>query len=375
MVTVEKIDTRNKKQVNEFVMFPFGLYKDVPQWVPPFISDIKMMLNRDKHPFYEHSDADFFVARRNGEIVGRLAMLENKPFNQYHQKHDGEFYLFESVDDQEVANALFERGFEWAHQRNLNNIVGPKGFSPFDGYGIQVEGAEHRCMMTMMNYNLPYIPRMVEAIGFEKEVDFVSCYMHRDKFALPEKVHMIADKVREKGTFTVKKFKNKAELTQWADRIGKAYNKTFVNNWEYYPLTENEVKFAMDGVMAVAVPDLMKVILFKDEVVGFLLAFPDVSAALQRQKGRITPWGLVDIMLDLKRTNWVSLNGVGILPEFHGRGGNALLYSEMERTIKESRFVHAEQTQMADTAVQVRKDMISLGAEIYKVHRVYHKAI
>ena len=108
---------------------------------------------------------------------------------------------------------------------------------------------------------------------------------------------------------------------------------------------------------------------------GFLLAFPDVSAALQRGKGRITPWGIVDIMMEMKRTKWVSLNGVGVLPEYHGRGGNALMYAEMEKTIKDYGFIHAEQTQMADTAVQVRKDMITIGAEIYKRHRVYHKDI
>jgi len=173
----------------------------------------------------------------------------------------------------------------------------------------------------------------------------------------------------------VKSFSGRKELLSWADRIGKAYNQTFVNNWEYYPLTDREIKFAVDGVLTIADPKFIKIILYGDEVVGFLFAFPDVSAALQRHGGKITPWALLDILLEMKRTRWVSLNGVGVLPEYHGRGGNALMYYEMQKTISDFHFDHAEQTQMADTAVQVRKDMETLGAKIYKVHRIFHRQI
>jgi hypothetical protein len=125
----------------------------------------------------------------------------------------------------------------------------------------------------------------------------------------------------------------------------------------------------------IADPRLIKIITYKDNVVGFLLAFPDVSAALQRQKGRVTPWGIADIMLELKRTKWVSLNGAGVLPEYQGRGGNALLYDEMENTLHGYTYEHAELTQVAETAAQMRKDLINLGGEPYKNHRVFHRKI
>ncbi|MEA4909850.1 MAG: hypothetical protein VB089_19665 [Anaerolineaceae bacterium] len=375
MLKVEKIDTDTKSQVERFVQFHYTLYKGCPQWVPPFRSDIKMMMNRHKHPFYEHSDADFFVVSREGEAVGRIAVMENKPYNQYHGTKQAVFYLFDTIDDFEVAQTLFDCADEWAKARGLNRLVGPKGFGAFDGYGIQVEGFEHRQMMTMMNYNYAYYPKLLEQLGFEREVDFVSCYLGRDKFALPEKVHEIARRVLERGSFRVQRFKNKREMLPWADRIGVAYNNTFVNNWEYYPLSKNEVKFLMDNLMVVLNPNLVKIIMHDDQIVGFLLAFPDISAALQRHDGRITPWGIVDMLIEMKRTKWVSLNGVGVLPQYHGRGGNALLYHEMEKTIRDFGYEHAEQTQMADTAVQVRKDMISVGAEIYKTHRVFRRDI
>ena len=118
--------------------------------------------------------------------------------------------------------------------------MGPKGLSSFDGYGFLVEGFEHRQMMTMMNYNLPNYPKFVENLGFTKVVDWVSCYANIPSFVLPEKVKRVAERVEEQGKFKVIKFKNKTELKKWAWRIGQAYNKSFVNNWEYYPLTDNE---------------------------------------------------------------------------------------------------------------------------------------
>jgi hypothetical protein len=376
MVRIEKLDTRNKGDVNRFVMFPHKIFKNCPQWVPPFIGDIKLMLNRDKHPFYEHSDGDFFLAYRGDEVVGRLGVLENKPFNRYHDTKKGQFYFFDSFDDQEVANALFERGFEWAKARGLTDIVGPKGLSAFDGYGIQVQGLELRQMMNMMNYNLDYYPRLVENIGFEKEVDFVSCYVAPNDFHIPPPVYEIARKVNERGTFQVKNFSSKKELMSWAVRIGRAYNETFINNWEYYPLSDKEIDYVKNNILAFADHRLIKLITYKQtEVIGFLLGFPDVSAAIQRNGGRLTPWGIADMMLEMRRTEWISLNGVGVLPKYHGRGANALMYVEMEKTLRDFKFKHAEQTQMADTAVQVRKDMENLGARIYKVHRVYHRAV
>ena len=375
MITVEKIDVRDRKQVNEFIMFHYGIYKNTPQWVPPFISDIKTMMNPDKHPFYEHSVADFFVARKNGEMVGRIAAMELIPYNQYHETRDAAFYLFESVDDQEVANALFERSYEWAHARKLTRMIGPKGFSPFDGYGVLVEGFEHRQMMIMMNYNHAYYKTLLENAGFEKKVDFVSCYLYKDNFTLPEKAREIARRVVERGTFEVRNFEKRSELKKWAWRIGQTYNKAFVNNWEYYPFTEREVQFQLDAIIMVADPRLIKIILHNGEAVGFLFGFSDISAALQRAGGRLTPWGIADMMLELKRTKWVSGNGVGVLPEFQGRGGTALMYTELEKTVKDYGFQHLEMTQVAETAIQMRRDLINLGGVPYKNHRVFQRNI
>ncbi len=376
MVTIETVDLNSKKQVNAFVQFQYDLYKGEKNFCPPFFDDIKLMLNKEKHPFFEHSDGAFWVAKKDEKIVGRLGAFVNKPFNEYHQVKKGQFYLFDSIDDQEVADALFEAAFAWCRQQGLTEVVGPKGLSAFDGYGILVEGYEHRQMMTMMNYNFAYYPKLLEHIGFEKEVDFVSCYLNVDNFNVPAKVKEVARRVLERGTFKVITFKSKREMIRdWADKLGIAYNQTFINNWEYYPLSQREVDLLVKNLMQVIDHRLIKLITCGDEIAGFLLAFPDITAALQRHNGRITPLAIIDILLEMRKTKWFSLNGAGVLPEYHGRGGNALLYFEMEKTMKDFGFIHGELTQVAETAVQMRKDLISVGGQPYKNHRVYKKKL
>lgn len=376
MFTIEKIDTENKSQVKRFVELPHRLYRGCPQWVPLLNIDAYTYLNRRKHPFHEHSDVDFFLAARDGRDVGRIAAIENKPYNEYHRTRKANFYFFDCEDDPQVAAALFETVFDWAKARGLDEVVGPKGMGPLDGYGILIFGHEHRNTMTMLNYNHSYYRKLVEALGFEKEVDFVSCFLPADKFQVPERVERITQRVMQRGGLQVKRFKNKRELIAWAPRIGKAYNEAFVQNWEYYPLSQREIDFVVDNIMTIADHRLIKIIVHGEAVVGFLFAFHDVSAALQRSKGRLFPFGLIDLLLELKRTDKVAVNGMGILPEFQGLGGNAILYAEMGHTLLDfKQFKHVEMSQVAETTEQMRADLKNLNGVEYKNHRVYRKWI
>lgn len=376
MVSIEKVDTENKSSVKRFVEFYYDLYSHCPQWVPPLFMDAYLPLNRRKHPFFEFSQADFFLAIDQGKVVGRICAGENMPFNQYHKTRQAQFYFFDSIDDGEVAEALFNTAFDWARKRNLDTIIGPKGLSPFDGYGLLIEGHEHRQMMTMMNYSYPYYRKLIESQGFEKEVDFVSCILPSEAFKIPERVEKIALWAMKRGNLWVKHFKSKKELVSWAQRIGQTYNKTFINNWEYYPFSQGDIDYAVQNVFMVADHRLIKLIMHGEDIVGFLFAFPDVSPALQRAKGRLFPFGIVDILLEMKRTKIVSGNGMGVLPEFQGTGGNALLYYEMGKTMLEfKQFESVEMTQVAETTRQMRADLKNLNGVEYKNHRVYRKII
>ncbi len=375
MFTIEKVDTDNKAQVQRFIDLHYQLYQSCPQWVPPFRSDIALMLNRRKHPFYEHSTADFFIATRDGRDVGRIGALENRMYNEYHGTRTGQFYLFDCEDDSEAAAGLFTAVFDWARARNLDKVIGPKGFSVFDGYGILQTGFEHRQMMNMMNYNYPYYLRLMEESGFTKEVDFVSHYLKADAFQMPERIHRIAQRVSERKNLQAVQLKNKLQMIRWAGKIGRAYNQTFVQNWEYVPLTEREIKFILNNLLLVSNPRMLRFIVHEEDVVGFALTFPDISAAMQRSQGRLRPWHVVDLLREMKRTTWVSGNGLGMLPSYQGIGGHTLLYTEIEKTIRSTGYMHYELTQVAETAVNMRRDLENLGGQPYKNHRVFVKTL
>lgn len=371
MIEILPVETKN--QEDAFVDFHYQLYEKCPQWVPPFKTDIHMMLNKKKHPFYEHSDSDFYIAMRDGEMVGRIAALENKPFNAYHGTKDAEFYLFDSIDDQEVANALFDRVVAWAKSRGLNRIVGPKGYGPLDGYGIQIEGFEHRQMMNMMNYNYPYYQQLAENYGFVKEVDFVSSYLVPRNFQMPEKVLKAVEIAKRRNVLRIVSFDNKRELRKWIPGLRDAYNKAFIKNWEYYPLSKRELDYVVDNAMTIVIPKLIKFIVNeRNEVVGFVLPFPDISAAMQKNKGKLGPIEILRLLRETKKTEWLDFNGIGILPEYQGMGGNAIIFDELSKAANATeQFKQSELTQVAETAVQMRKDLANLGAKFYKNHRVY----
>ncbi len=373
MVAIEPVDVRSRRDVRRFVELPYRLYRNDPRWVPPPRAEARAALDPNRHPFYEHSDASFFVACRGGEVVGRLGVLEHRPYNRAHGTTSAAFTLFECEDDEDAGAALFERAFAWARARGLNRLVGLRGLGALDGYGVLVDGFDRPQLMTMTHYNPPSYPALLERLGFGKEVDFVSYELDRETFVMPEAVQHAAS--RAERELRIVRCPTRRALVRAARRIGETYNRAFVDNWEYYPLTDREVDFVVDQVRPIADPRLMTFIAAGEEVVGFVLAFPDVSAALRAMRGRLTPWGVLRLLRERSRATRVALNGAGILPEHQGRGGNALLYVQIERAVRQSQFRTAELPQVAETAVKMRADLERLGARPIKRHRVFARDV
>ncbi|MBC8186294.1 hypothetical protein H8E88_34865 [candidate division KSB1 bacterium] len=368
---IRKINTNNPKDINQFIQFPFELYKESAYWVPPFISDVAKTLNRNKHPFYEHSTAEFFLAENKSQTLGRLAVLDNRKFNELQKQKTAFFYYFEAVEDTSAAQALFDEGQKWAQQRGLNKIIGPMGFMQGDGIGLLVEGFEHRPAIGI-SYNFPYYDALLKQAGYDKKTDYFSGYLP-GTHKLPQRFYDIAEKVKAKRNFSIKSFKNKKELKQWIPRIQKLYNESFSDNFEHYPISEKEAEIIADKLLAIADPRLIKLVMKEDDIIGFLFAFVDISAAIKKTKGRIFPFGWITLKREFKRTNWVNFNGTGLLPGHRGVGANAVLYTEMANTVKQYGFEHADIVQIEEKNIKSLGDMKAIGVEWYKKHRVYEK--
>jgi hypothetical protein len=370
-LTLHTVEDSRSPFAAEFINLPHRIFRDNPYWVPWFHQDMRSILDRN-HPFFEHSQGEFFLVRREGRAVARLAALENKNFNEYQGRKDARFYFFDSFDDPEAAHLLFQRVEEWARERKLDRVIGPQGLSGMTGAGILIDGYDRRAAMTMMNYHLPYYRELVESYGFEVYKDFVSAYLDAVAYQTPPKIKRVAEISLKRGSFWIPELRKKSELRSLGREIGKIYNESWVDHEEYCPMTEAELNQLVDSLVTVTDPRIIKVIRAGEEIAGFLLTFPDLSPAIQKSKGRVTPLSLARLLYQKKTTREFIINGVGVLPKFQKTGATALLYYELERTLK-GRALWAEMTQIAETTDLMLSDMETLGGEVYKRHRVYQR--
>ncbi len=371
---IRRIDTSKHKDVNQFIQVPFDLYRHCPQWVPPLVPGMKASLNRAKFPFYRHSQADFWVAEQGKETVGRIAAIDNRRYNDYHQSKTAFFYYFDAIDDQGIADGLFDAAFDWARGRGLANVLGPKGLLRFDAHGALVDGFEHRPSVGIP-YNFPYYDRLITGAGLQKELDYFSGHITAD-YDLPERVYQIADKIKQRRGFWIKTFKDTQEIWAFVPQAHRIYLEAFKQVPGYYPIDEDEIRLLFERILSITYPDLVKLVMKGDQAVGFVISYPDVAEAVQCCKGRLWPFGWYLLMRERRRTRWVTFNGVGLLPEYQGMGANTILYVELGKTLRDyGRFEHGDYVQVAETNLPSFGDAQTMGFPMYKTHRIYRKEL
>jgi hypothetical protein len=242
-----------------------------------------------------------------------------------------------------------------------------------DGHGLLVEGFQHRPAIGIP-YNYPYYAEFMGTLGFQKEIDYLSAHLSGD-YELPQRFYEVAETVKERRGFRVKSFRNKRELRRWVPAIQRVNNEAFTDVWGYYPVGDAEIEAIADRLLAIVDPRLIKLVLKGDEVVGFVLGYPDISAGIQRANGRLWPLGWFHILMAFRRTRWANFNGVGLLPEHQGVGANAVLYAELAKSVQAFDFEHADLVQVAENNVESMGEVEALDAEWYKRHRIYRREL
>lgn len=369
---IRKLDTTQKQERARFVDFAFELYKDSKLWVPPIRSDAMKILDKTRHPFYEHSYADFFVVEEGDTVLGRIAMLENRSFNKFHNSKSAFFGYFEVVENIDVARLLLRKAMEWAREHNLDTIIGTRGVAGIDG-SVLVEGFEHRPALTIP-WNYPYYDRFIKDSGFEKESDYLSGYARGDH-EIPPRLYEIAARVKERRGYRIKTFASKAEIREWIPKAMQVHREAMSGLHSFFPPTENETRTIINSLLAIVDPSLIKLVMKGEEIAGFIISYHDVSAGLQKSRGRLFPFGWIHVLRDRQVTDWVNVNGLGLLPQYRGLGANALLYTELVDTIHAHGFKHIDIVQVNETNFNSRSDMETLGVQWYKRHRHYRLSL
>jgi GNAT superfamily N-acetyltransferase len=378
---IRVLDPDDRRQVKDFLTLPFEVYKHTPQWVPALAGDERARLDLRRNPYYRHSSAEFLLAYHRNRPVGRLAVLDNRRYNDTNQEHTAFFCMFECLgaaeqpqQAREVAQALFTTAFDWARSRGLTRMLGPKGFTALDGLGMLVKGFEFRPALGLP-YNPQEYPGLVEALGFGKVNDIVSGFLDPD-FTFPERIHDLADRLRERRGLHIARFRSRSELRRMLKHLKTLYNGALEGTPDGIPLDDQEVRTLANQMLWFADPRLIKMVMKDDQPVGFLLAYPDISAGLQKTRGRLLPFGWVTMLRALRTTDWININGAGMLAEYRGSGGTAILYSELFKSVRENpRYRHAEVVQVGLENDKMQRELVNFGVQFTKVHRLYQKSL
>ena len=364
----------NRQYRNAFIKFPYELYKDDPNWVPTLRMDMRKIF-KPNYPFYGYGEAAFYLAiDEDNQVLGRLAVANNHRFNDFHKSKTALFYYFECVNDSAVAEHLFSKGSKWADQQGLNHILGPKGFTVLDGFGMLVKGFEYQPAFGQA-YNPSYYPKFLEAMGFTKVKDIYTSWLDRNT-EFPEKILRAAKLVEKRVGFYSPSIKNKKELKAVLNEFKVLYNESLAIPAGNPPLTDEDFQNMVSQLLWIADPRLVKLIYKDQKPVGWMLAYPDIGAALKRIKGRLLPFGWLQILIESKKSHWIDFNGIGIIDDYQRLGGTAILYNEIYKTVMGiDQYTYSEFLQFREENIKILLETGNLDMKFHKTHRLYEKWI
>jgi GNAT superfamily N-acetyltransferase len=377
MAPIEVILVNSRKERDAFIKFPWRIYANDPAWVPPLLIERKEFLNREKHPFYEHGDAALFLARSGGEIVGRIMASDDPNYNAHHKSNVGCFGLFESIDEQVVANALFDAAADWLRRKGRDEIMGPIDYSTNYVCGLLIDGFQHPPML-LTSHNPSYYAALIEGWRFEKRMDLYAWWF-ADPAEAAARLRRLASAMKKRGEVVTIRPLNMPDIMAEGRRIRDIYNEAWRNNWGYVPFTENEFDYMTRELKPLVVPELALIAEIGGQPVGFILAVPDINVALRRVNGRLTtfglPIGLAKLLYYKGKTNRARLIALGVIPKFRRHGiAEMLVLRIIEEGMHKRGFI-PELSLTLESNFMINRFLEAIGAEKYKTYRIYRRAL
>ncbi len=367
---IEILPADNKNSFKEFLYLPFKLYGNDPLWVPPLLKDIKAQFSQ-QNPFFRHAEVAPFIAKINGNTVGRITAIYNEAHINFHGEKAGFFGFLECVNDPAVIQALIEKVKEWLERRGMILLKGPMNFSINEECGLLIEGYDSSPML-MMPYNPPYYSALLEQCGFTKAKDLFA-YIIDVPESLPEKVFRVAGIVEKQGVkvrpISLKSFKQEMTIFK------SIYNSAWEKNWGFVPMTEEEIDHTAKELKPIIVPELTLIAEYKGEPVGFMMLLPDFNYVLKKLNGRLLPFGIFKALWHSKKIKNLRLLVLGIKEGFRRRGVDALLFTEGLKAVKKRGYVKVEFSWILEDNVPVQRLIEMAGGKLYKTYRIYETEI
>ena len=340
---IEIVKVENKDQEKEFVMFPFSLYKGCDYWVPPIISEELESMDKEKNPVFENAEAEFYIAKKDGVTVGRIAAMVNWVEIEEQKKNKLRFGWYDTIDDLEVSKKLLESVIEFGKKRKLEFVDGPVGFSNMDKAGLLIEGYEE--LNTMITwYHYPYQKEHLKKLGFSKLAEWVEykikIFSAEDA---PEKVKKFSKIIQQRYELKVLNFKSRKEIIPYVDKMFELLNVTYSKLQTYVTIKQYQIDFYKEKFIKYIHPDFIKCCLDKDNnLIAFLITMPSFSRALKKINGKMGLMGYLHLFKAQHFNDRVSLYLIGVDPKYQSKGVTAVIFNELQNTFNKRGIVEVE---------------------------------
>ena len=366
---IEIVPVDGKHALKDFIEFPFTLYRQTPHWVAPLRIAVKELLDRKKHPFYLNAEAEFFLALRDGRVVGRIAAIIDRNHNKFHGENAGFFGFFESEDDAAVARALLESARKWTFERGAQVLRGPVNPSTNYECGVLVDGFDSDPKI-MMTYNPSYYPALLEQAGLKKAKDLYA-YGGLAPAVDVKKIERVANRAMAKHEFRIRPIDMK-NFDADVLRVWEVYNSAWSRNWGFVPMSREEFFLMGKEMKQILKPELVLIGEVKGRVVGFAIALPNVNHALKKAKGSLVPTGLLKILYHQRLIKDVRVLALGVTEEYRTTGVAAGFYATLVRNaLKLGYDGECEMSWILEDNTLMNRSAELMGVRRYKTYRIY----
>jgi GNAT superfamily N-acetyltransferase len=382
-VEIRKVES--KKDFRAFFKFPWKLYRDDPNWVPPLLSMRRELLDKQHNPSWEYLEGEYFVAWRGDEPVGTITAVINHRHNQFHDENIAWFGFFETINEPQVAYTLLDTAYQWAKANGCTAIRGPQSFTTHEECGLLIDGFTPPVIL--MPYNPPYYQALVEGAGFHKVMDVYSLYYdhtpeEHEKLGNAKRIEKITARIARQHNARVRTFDNKRRKQDF-QLFKELYNTAWIANWGFTPMTDKELDALIKSLGMFLDPRTAWFVEVDEKPVGFMLAVQDLNIILKRAGARPgTPeWiTLVKALWHWKirpKADVLRVPLMGILPEHRNKGLDVLMYSELRNVLSDPNLPYRalDCGWILETNQDMLGTLISIGMRIYKTHRFYEKTI
>jgi GNAT superfamily N-acetyltransferase len=376
-MSVEIKEVLSKKDLKRFIKFSLELYKDNEYVAPKLTADELVTLDRKKNPAFDFCESAYFLAYKDGKIVGRIAAIINHSANEHANNKNGRFGWVDFIDDREVSAALFQRAESWLKAKGMTAIVGPIGITDLDYEGLLIEGFDRMSTMATI-YNYPYYASHIEALGYIKEVDWNE-YLISVPDKMPERFSRGVELIKQKYGLRSVEFKSRKELVKnYGQKVFDLWNVCYSELYGASPLTQKQINHYVKIYLSFICLDTLSLIVDKDDnVVGFGVSIPSLTKALRKAKGHLWPFGIIHVLNALRKgkNDTVDLLIVGIHPAYQNKGAISLLFGDLIPKYIKRGFKYAESNPELESNVKITAQWGTFEYENHKKRRAFIKQL